>query len=128
MKHAIKTPISLEKDIKLYAECLSWYDFVDEANCEAFKEWGWSIADDEILAARSALELLCEFLDAETLDLLDDADRYWRQHKVAFDHMFAIAHAEFEPETALAYWVTDEQGNPIPVPESHWWWRQSSQW
>ncbi|GAB6051175.1 hypothetical protein JCM16106_20310 [Hydrogenophilus islandicus] len=123
-----KTPGDFDEDVAFYAERLSWYDFVDEANLNAYNEWGWAVVDEEVLKARSALELLRNRISDDHRALLDAADRQWRAHPAAFDAMFRVAIAKADLATTLAEWVRDEEGRPVPVPPSHWWWRTSDKW
>ena len=111
-------------------ERLAWADFVDEANLAAWDAWAFAVVDEELLRARSALQLLFDDgqrLPAEALEMMLAADRQWRAHPVAFDYMFRYALAR-KTRDELSGWVTDEAGRVPEIPASHWWWRPSGQW
>ena len=83
----------------------------------------WSEDWNEVLYARSALELVRAELPPDRAKLLDAADAFWRGHPRAFNAFSEYHHARAKLDTALDGWVVDESGHAPPVPSSHWWWR-----
>ena len=109
---------------------LSWYGDVSEDNLDWWEEYGFAVLDEEVLRARSALEMLKEAgfpLPAEAIEMMAAADRQWRAHPKAFDSMFRYALARKEADE-LKGWVENEDGATPPIPHSHWWWRPSERW
>jgi len=89
----------------------------------------WEFDMDETLALRSMFEFAREMglLDAAAIGELDRIDAFWRAHPQAFDAAFAHEHAA-DKARVLEGFVEDENGDPVPPPASHWWWRPSSRW
>lgn len=83
----------------------------------------WSHDRDEMLAARSAFELVREQMtDAQRAEL-DRVDAYWRDHAQAFNESFKLDHAFADRKRALEGWIEDEHGEVPEVPAAHWWWK-----
>jgi len=76
-------------------------------------------------AARAAWPM--GLLDAAAIGELDQIDAFWRAHPQAFDAAFAHEHAADKARVLMGF-VEDENGDPVPPPASHWWWRPSGRW
>lgn len=89
------------------------------------QDWySYAYDTDEVLHARSALQFLREAdqLTATEVSALDAVDAFWQTHPKAFNEHFRHEHEQHDPTTALTDWVEDANGNPAPIPDSHWWW------
>jgi hypothetical protein len=76
----------------------------------------------DLLAQRSALELVRDQLsDAQCLDL-EEIDAHWRENSADFNAAFARQHADTNKETALRGLVSDPTGHAPAIPDGHWWW------
>ncbi|QIK38426.1 hypothetical protein GWK36_11050 [Caldichromatium japonicum] len=117
-----------DDDIAFFMERLQWYDFVTDENIKAFDDWGWAVVDHEVLLARSALEFLRDRLPDAALAMIAAADAQFRAHPQAFAHMFRRAIGSIDAKAALAGWVDDDDGKPVPIPPSHWWWQLPKDW
>jgi len=76
----------------------------------------------DLLAQRSALELVRDQLsDTQCLDL-EEIDQHWRDNAALFNAAFEDQHGGASRETALAGLVKDPTGQAPAVPDTHWWW------
>jgi hypothetical protein len=126
----MRTVLDFDEAVAFMVERLSWATEVDEEAIDWWDEGGFAVVDEEVLRARSALQMLFDDgqkLPAKALEMMLAADRQWRAHPKAFDHMFRYAHAR-QTRDELSGWITDDAGRVPEIPDSHWWWRPSSQW
>ncbi len=126
----MRTVQDFDEAVAFMLERLSWATEVDEAAIAWWDDGGFAVVDEEVLRARSSLELLWDDgqrLPAAAIEAMTAADRQWRAHPKAFDHMFRYALAR-KTHDELSGWITDDAGLAPEIPASHWWWRPSSQW
>ncbi|MCL6556955.1 MAG: hypothetical protein K6T56_11425 [Burkholderiales bacterium] len=126
----VKTVGDFNEAVAFMLARLSWYDMVREEEIPWWEEAGFAVVDEEVLRARSALELLKDAgytLPEDALAMMAAADAQWRAHPAAFDAMFRYAIAR-QTEDELAGWVVLEDGSTPRIPPAHWWWRPSSRW
>ncbi|MDM7322118.1 MAG: hypothetical protein P3W87_002305 [Gammaproteobacteria bacterium] len=110
------------------AERLAWGQ--DALDVDWWRSDGWAVADEEVLAAASAARVLIDegLADAGLAAALHDVLTAWRADPHAFDATLGSLARRADPASALAGWVEDEVGRPMPIPASHWWWRLSKDW
>lgn len=126
----MRTVGNFDDDVAFMVERLSWADEVSDANLAWWDDGGFAVVDEELLRARSALQLLLDDgrrLPAAAIEAMTAADRQWRAYPKAFDYMFRYALARKQPDE-LSGWVMDARGLAPEIPDSHWWWRPSGQW
>jgi len=126
----VKPVGDFKEEVAFMLARLSWYDMVREAEITWWEEAGFAVVDEEVLRARSALELLKDSgytLPEDALAMMAAADAHWRAHPAAFDVMFRYALAR-QTQDELAGWVVLEDGSTPRIPPTHWWWRPSSRW
>ncbi len=127
----MKTRGDFNEDVAFMIERLSWADEVTDASIEWFDQAGFAVVDEEVLLARSALQLLWDAgvsLPIAAIDAMNAADRQWHRHPRAFDHMFARVIARGPRADAMEGWVVGKDGRVPVIPSSHWWWRPSPRW
>lgn len=109
-------------------ERLMWAS--DAMDVEWWRQEGWAVADEEVLAAASAAQALVDagLADDRLAGALEDAVSKWRDAPWAFDATLGSLARRADLATALSGWVEDEDGRPLPVPPHHWWWRLSKDW
>lgn len=119
--------VTFESDQAFIAERLGWGMETDPAWWE---QAGFAVVDDEVPAAASAAQFLLEAGRAspELATRLQQVTAHWRAHPAQFDATLGQIIRRIDPATALAGWVQDEAGRPMPVPPHHWWWRLSKDW
>ncbi|AVZ80163.1 hypothetical protein C3497_12560 [Zoogloeaceae bacteirum Par-f-2] len=126
----MRTVHDFDDEVAFMVERLAWAMEVTEEAIAWWDESGFAVVDEEVLRARSALQLLWDDgkrLPVAAIDAMTAADRQWRAHPKAFDHMFRYAIAR-KTRDELAGWLLDDAGRVPEIPASHWWWRPSSQW
>lgn len=105
------------KEVALLLTFIECMVFITEARDD------YQYVGDQILPARSALELARPGLDAKTIGRLDHFDAFVRQNADSFNAFFAYEHAQADRVTALDDWVWDSETGMTPaIPENHWWW------
>jgi len=126
----VKTVGDFNEAVAFMLARLSWYDMVREAEITWWEEAGFAVVDEEVLRARSALELLKDAgytLNGVDLAMMAAANAQWRAHPAAFDAMFRYAIAR-QTQDELEGWVVLEDGSAPRISPDHWWWRPSSRW
>lgn len=119
--------VSFESDQRFIAERLGWGLEIDPG---WWHREGMILVDDEVLAAASAAQCLVDAGRANAVlrRTLETVTAYWRAHPSEFDATLGSLIRRIDPATALAGWVEDETGRPMPIPAHHWWWRPSAAW
>jgi len=104
---------------------LGFYEVITRDDWQEF-EWDldYTLHMRSVYAFADELGLLNESQRAE----LAEIDAFFRAHPKEFDRAFGEIIARADLTTTLAEWVRDENGRPVPVPPSHWWWRTSDRW
>lgn len=126
----MKTVLDFDEAVAFMVDRLSWATEVDEEAIAWWDESGFAVVDEEVLRARSALQLLWDDgkrLPAAAIEAMTAADLQWRAHTAAFDYMFRYALARKSCDE-LTGWITDDAGRVPEIPRAHWWWRPSGQW
>lgn len=77
---------------------------------------------DELLAERSALELVRDQLSLAQQAELDLVDQYWRDHAAQFNLDFARLHVRKGVKSELEGFVYGVSGDTPAIPRAHWWW------
>lgn len=114
-------------DQDFIVERLAWGLEIDP---DWWQDAGYAVVDDEVLAAASSAQVLVEAGEASELlaETLKRVTQHWRAHPGTFDATLGQIVRRIDPATALAGWVEDEDGRPLPIPPHHWWWRLSKDW
>lgn len=105
-----------QKEVGVLLTFLECKVFITEGRTE------YQFVGDQILPARSALELVRADLGADLGARLDDFDAFVRANAEAFNSFFAYEHALVVRETALEDWVWGDDGKTPAIPADHWWW------
>lgn len=109
-------------------EQLAWA--ADAMDVDWWRDAGWAVADEEVLAAASAAQMLVDdgLADEALAETLRAALAAWRARPSDYDQTLGSVARRADPETALSGWVESDDGQPMPIPAHHWWWRLSKDW